>query len=250
MILAVWSVAFGKTEHSELSLFYGIIYGVLLAAFLLLKNLAMSAGHMALTTLIASSAFLPATAYSVIFSGNSINSIQIIGIALLLMALVLCILGKNEKSSQPLTSKWAVYSILFFFAGGAVRIFYRIFGASAAADEVDFMMLTASAASALLFGIIGLLIEKYFGVKVGKMSVRDVKYALFSAITSCVYIRLNISLSNIIPGAVFFSVSNGITAMLGAICGRVFFKEKLTKLQFLGIILGIFSSVVIGVGQS
>ncbi len=231
----------GDRAISPLAALFGAVYGLLLAAFLLFKNLAMGSGNLALTTLIASCAFLIPTAYSVCFTDESVSAAQLAGIATLLGALVLCVLGKPSKG---FTARWAVNSFLLFLTGGAVGVFYKIFGASPAAGETNAMLLTASIVSALLFGVAA----RAMNGNAVRPDHRTVLFAALSAMTSCVYIRLNLALANLIPGAVFFSVSNGAAALLGALSGRVFFGERLRKAQIAGIALGVVSIAVIGFG--
>ena len=95
----------GDRAISPLAALFGTVYGLLLAAFLLFKNLAMCSGNLALTTLIASCAFLIPTAYSVCFTDESVSAAQLAGIAALLGALALCVLGKPSKG---FTARWAV----------------------------------------------------------------------------------------------------------------------------------------------
>ena len=241
IILTVLFAA-GDRAISPLAALFGAVYGLLLAAFLLFKNLAMGSGNLALTTLIASCAFLIPTAYSVCFTDESVSAAQLAGIAALLGALALCVLGKPSKG---FTARWAVNSFLLFLTGGAVGVFYKIFGASPAAGETNAMLLTASIVSALLFGVAARAMNGKNAVRPDR---RTVLFAALSAVTSCVYIRLNLALANLIPGAVFFSVSNGAAALLGALSGRVFFGERLRKAQIAGIALGVASIAVIGFG--
>ena len=103
IILTVLFAA-GDRAISPLAALFGAVYGLLLAAFLLFKNLAMGSGNLALTTLIASCAFLIPTAYSVCFADESVSAAQLAGIAALLGALTLCVLGKPSKG---FTARWA-----------------------------------------------------------------------------------------------------------------------------------------------
>ena len=183
----------GDRAISPLAALFGTVYGLLLAAFLLFKNLAMGSGNLALTTLIASCAFLIPTAYSVCFTDESVSAAQLAGIAALLGALALCVLGKPSKG---FTARWAVNSFLLFLTGGAVGVFYKIFGASLAAGETNAMLLTASIVSALLFGIAARAMNGKDAVRPDR---RTVLFAALSAMTSCVYIRLNLALAESDP---------------------------------------------------
>ena len=67
-----------------------------------------------------------------------------------------------------------------------------------------------------------------------------------SGIAGCIYIRLNISLSAVIPSAVFFPVSNGALVLISTAAGYAFFKEKLNALQIAGLLLGLAAIAVTG----
>lgn len=74
-------------------------------------------------------------------------------------------------------------------------------------------------------------------------------YVLLSGITGCIYIRLNVSLSGIIPSAIFFPVANGGIVILTTLAGAVIFKERLKAVQLLGVAIGLAAIVIIGSGE-
>lgn len=246
LIMSTLFFASGNTLNPE-ALFYGGIYGIILFTFLLFKTQSMANGPVSLTTLIGSCAFVIATAFGVICCGESVNAMQLIGMTLLLVSLFFCV--NPKKSTEKLTKKWIKYCLGFFLAGGFVGILYKLFGKSQASGERETMLLTAAIVSTLLFFIFGLTEAKRNGVKV-KPPKAVIPFMLLSGIVSCAYIRLNLSLSAVIPSVIFFPVSNGGMVILSTIAGRVLFKEKLTTMQYIGIALGCIAVVVIGSGDA
>lgn len=231
---------------SALALLFGGIYGVILFAFLYFKTSTMQTGPIALGTLIGSCAFLITTVYGVFCCHESIGVAQIFGIVLLLVSLVLCV--NPNKSKERLTGKWMLFSLGFFLAGGAVGILYKVFGGSAAKNDVEVMLLTAAVVSLILFVGVGVITAHKKGEAI-RPDKRTVLFMVLSGIASCAYIRLNISLSAVIPSVVFFPVSNGGMVILSALCGKWIFKEKLNGKQVFGVVLGCVAVVVIGCGQ-
>ncbi len=75
-----------------------------------------------------------------------------------------------------------------------------------------------------------------------------VKYIILCGVMSAVYQRLNISLSGVIPGVIFFPVSNGSMVVFSVITGRIFFGERLNKLQIAGVVLALSAIVAVGLG--
>lgn len=248
VIMGVWLLLSSDKGISPLACLFGGCYGILLCAFLYFKTASLTSGPVSLTTLIGSCAFIIATGFGVLYINEKVNIFQIIGMTILIFSLILCV--NPQKSGEKLTLKWFVYAFLFFLAGGFVGIFYKIFGKSDAATEVNGMMLTASFVSAVLFGIFGGIINKANGKRMPRLKKSAFVYIILAGISSCVYIRLNITLSNIIPGAVFFPVSNGSTVILSAVAGRILFKENLKPIQKAGIIIGLVAIIITGCGQT
>ena len=251
-ISVVWAIILGAKwalSGARLSgggLVYGTVYGVILALFLLTKTKSLALGPVSLTTLIGSSAFIPTVIFGVVYAHDGINAVKVIGMALLLVSLILFI--NPKKSGEKLTARWFLMAFLFFVAGGAVGIFYRVFGLSAFSGETDGVMMTASIVSAVLFAATAFILncakkEPAPSVKKGALF-----YVVFCGIMSVVYQRLNLSLSGVIPGVIFFPVSNGSMVILSAVSGRIFFGEKLKKVQLFGIILGLIAIVTVGLG--
>ena len=74
-------------------------------------------------------------------------------------------------------------------------------------------------------------------------------YILLAGITGCVYIRLNVSLSAVIPSAIFCPVANGGIVVVTTIVGALAFREKLNRIQLLGVLLGLVALIITGCGE-
>lgn len=248
VIMTCWFFASGTASISPAALVFGTIYGILLCAFLYFKTTALTTGPVSLTTLISCCAFIIATGFGVVYANETVNVFQIIGMIMLIVSLVFCV--NPKKSGEKLTMKWFIYAFLFFLAGGFVGIFYKIFGKSAAATEVNGMMLTAAVVSMVMFTLFGVVINKATGKPMPKVRKSSLIYILLAGATSCIYIRLNVSLSAVIPSAVFFPVSNGSTVILSTLAGKLLFGEKLKPIQSIGILIGFIAIVITGCGQA
>lgn len=244
VILLLWAFISKNLYINKIVLFYGMIYGVILFVFLLFKTFALAEGPVALTTLIGSCGFIIATGYSVLILGEPVTTAQICGMIGLILSLYFCVnVNTNE---MKLSIKWALLSLVYFIAGGSVGILYREFGASSVAEHVNGMMIFAAAVSSLLSIIGGIVLNRIRHLPYPRIPAHAWKYIAAGAMTGCIYIRINISLSNVIPNAIFFPVSNGALVMLSALVGWKFFHEKLVARQIIGLLLGLCSIIVIG----
>lgn len=248
IIMLLWTVFSDDFVFSLPAIFFGIIYGIILCMFLYFKTESLANGPVSLTTLIGSCAFIVATGFGVIYNNETVSISQAIGMALILVSLIMCIFP--QKSGEKLTLKWFFFCFMFFLAGGFVGIFYKVFGKSSAKEQVNLMMLCASVTSAILFFLSGILINGIKKEPFPKIKKEALLFILLSGIAGCVYIRLNVSLSKVIPSAIFFPVSNGAMVIISTLAGGILFKEKLNKLQATGICLGLFAIIINGCGDA
>ena len=128
-------------------------------------------------------------------------------------------------------------------------MFQKVFGKSDAANEVNGMMLTASVVSCVLFFVVGMIVNKAAREPMPTIKKDSLIYILLSGITGCVYIRLNVSLSAIIPSAIFFPVANGGIVIITTFAGALMFREKLNRTQIAGVIVGLVAIVITGCGE-
>ena len=247
VIMLIWFFASGDRSVSTAAMIFGAVYGAILCLFLYFKNESIASGPVSLTSLIGNCAFIIATWFGVIYVPERISVFQLVGMALILVALFLCI--NPKKSAEKLSPKWFIYCVAFFFAGGFIGIFYKVFGKSAAASEVNGMMLTASVVSCVLFFLTGIVINKASRHPMPSIKKESLIYILLSGITGCVYIRLNVSLSAVVPSAIFFPVANGGIVIITTAAGAFLFKEKLNKIQLIGIAVGLVAIAVTGCGE-
>ena len=246
-IMLVWFFAAGDTSVSALAIIFGAVYGAILCLFMYFKNQSIATGPISLTSLIGNCAFITATWFGVIYAQERVSVFQLIGMTLILISLILCI--NPKKSAEPLRLRWFLYCLAFFGAGSLIGIFQKVFGRSQAVSEVNGMMLSASIVSCVLFFAVGLITNKAHRLARPTVKRDALIYILFSGITGCVYIRLNMSLSAIIPSALFFPVVNGGIVIITTLAGALIFREKLNKTQLLGILLGLVAIVIVGCGE-
>jgi drug/metabolite transporter (DMT)-like permease len=166
----------------------------------------------------------------------------------MLIALFLCI--NPKRSGEKLSAKWFVSCIAFFCAGGFIGMFYKVFGGSDFSGEINAMMLSASVASCILFFAVGFSLNKLKKLELPKIHKDAIWYVIFAGITGCIYIRLNVSLSAIIPSAVFFPVANGGIVVITTLVGAFLFKEKLNRIQISGVLLGLAALIITGCGKT
>lgn len=244
IVLGVFSVISGDFVISSGSVFYGAIYGVIICSFLLFKNLSLTSGPVSLTILIGSCPFILTTLFGVIFMNQSINAMQIMGIVMIIVALVLCI---SPKKGERISAKWLAFSALFFLAGGGVGILYMLFGASDAKNEINAMMFCAACVAFVLYFVVGFIINLIKKEPCPKIHKSGIKFILLCGIASSTYMRMNLYLSTVIPAVVFFPLANGSVVIFSTLSGVLLYKERLSKIQIIGMLIGLAALVITGI---
>ncbi len=227
---------------------WGLLYGVTQELFVFFKAQAMKNGSVSVTTLIGNCSLLLSTSVGILVWKESVSPMQIFGILLLLAAFVLSTYKKREKAENT-TKRWLLYCCLFFSFAAGVGIIFKAFSKTNGADSAGDMMIFA-AITMLIFSSLKLAVSKILSKAQPEKPALGKTFlaiTLISGILSCGYNRLNIVLAGLFDSAVFYPCFNGGVILASAVLSRLLLREKLTKRQTIGLILGILAVVTVGV---
>jgi len=240
----------GQFTINKQILFWGILYGVVQTLFIFFKTAAMTSGPVSITTLIGNCSLLLSILASLLFWNEHIRPFQIFGIILFTIAIFLC---TYRKTKTLYTTKWILYTILFFLSAASVGIVFKAFSKTEIVGHSNDMMLI----SALVMIICYTSLCLFLRYTASKETTSEIQYtmskipfpvlALFSGVLSYTYNRLNIYLSGAMDAVIFFPCFNGGVVILSTILSLIIFKEILTTNQTLGLLLGIISICILGI---
>lgn len=281
-IVLLFAVNGGVHGFSPRTALFGLLYGIVLAGFLFCKMQAFANGPVHLTSLVGSSSFILTTVFNAVYWKEKVSGWQIAGI-LMMLAAVFAITWRPHRAEsdkkQKLTGKWAVYAGAFFFFSALTGIIFR-FHQAADAVHTDEMMIFASAVVIAFLGILsagsflfkrrrrmnaedcrggdanahdggdanardGAGANARDGIPVRRRTLALCALTAACGVAGCVYNRLNIYLSGAMANAVFFPLFNGGNIILSSLAGRIFFREKLSGLQIVGIVCGMFAVILV-----
>lgn len=281
-IVLLFAVNGGVHGFSSRTALFGLLYGIVLAGFLFCKMQAFANGPVHLTSLVGSSSFILTTVFNAVYWKEKVSGWQIAGI-LMMLAAVFAITWRPHRAEsdkkQKLTGKWAVYAGAFFFFSALTGIIFR-FHQAADAVHTDEMMIFASAVVIAFLGILsagsflfkrrrrmnaedcrggdanahdggdanardGAGANARDGLPVRRRTLALCALTAACGVAGCVYNRLNIYLSGAMANAVFFPLFNGGNIILSSLAGRIFFREKLSGLQIVGIVCGMFAVILV-----
>lgn len=226
---------------------YTILLAAAFSAIMLFTQVtqivAMSLGSTASTTLIYSCGFLIPIIVSVIFWNESVSVFQLLGVALLLVALYLIV--NPSKDSFKASKKWIFFSFLSMSLSGFSAVFQKIQQRSDFASELPFFLIFAFLFSSILSFTVHFILNKgkRDTIKPDKMLLRQ---SFISGTILGLANLMNFTLAGKIPSVIQFPIYNIGSMILTGILSIPLFHEKQTKKQVTGFLLGCAAIAVIG----
>lgn len=222
-----------------------LLYGLFTLAMQSFYMTAAERGSVSVCSLIYASCFVIQTIFSAVYSGEDCSVLNICGIAVMLASLAMVSLKDlgGEKSNKTAVIL-AVISMLFASGVGIVqKIFAALYGKH---GQNEFIFL------AFMFMTVFSFLVKLTICRKNKRENKDFgaagRFYMFAcAMALCVAVvnKLNVILITVLPGVLYFPVYAAGTVLCSAVCSRIIFKEKLTKLQWTGIVCGVAAIVMI-----
>ena len=262
IISAVWVVALllynqGWTDITNVTLVYAFLYGIILTGFIFFKTMAMATGPIALTALIGCSGFIVTTTFNSIYWKDPINSFNVAGMILMITAIFMInYTPDSTNATQEKTSlQWKIYSALFFAFAVATGIFFRFQQHFDKPHTDEMMIMSALFTTFVLLGvfIVGVFKQKRsnnqtsthsLAMKTMKEKWKMLGIIVICGLCSCAYNRMNMYNTGSLPNTIFFPIFNGGVVILSFFSGWLLFKEKPSKLQFIGVSLGVLALIV------
>jgi len=241
------SMIFGKFWEMSTEVFIlGCAFGLTQIVSNLLNVRAFKYGSMSLTilTMFGGSMLISSIGGSIIWH-ESISLIRIIGIILLLISMGLIL---NPKLDKRISVKWIVMTLGAATASGLLGISQKAVSALGYEHQKPAFLFVG-----FVFGVIADVIYYYIYSRRHneKTSIRfDGRsgiLTLIAGVTLASQHIINLILVGRLPAAMFFPLCNGSRIVLTGVVGALVFKEKMTRYQFAGFILG-FSALMLCAG--
>ena len=239
--------------------FWGMLYGVIQTLFLWAKTSAMSTGPVSITTLVGNCSMPISIIVSFILWQEPATIFDILGLIVLMGGIFL---STYHKDSTPISRKWKWYTVFFFLFSAGVGLVFKAYSKSGNPSNATDMMFVSAIVMLFLYSVILSFVGNW---KIKQLSIstfianwnlkqvsdghigKFICFSLISGFSSCLYNRLNVTLSGELDAIIFFPVFNGGVILLSAILGMVIGKEKTTIRQKIGLGVGIIGIVIIGI---
>lgn len=198
---------------------------------------ALRYGSLAITSLVMSYSLVIPTLYGILFLGESIGAVGIIGVIMLCMSLFLL---NAKKEKVKVNVKWVIFLVMAFVGNGMCSTIQKIQQLNSGGAYKNEFMIAALAISAAV-----MLVLSFFTERNKSDLTFLIKYSVPNGLFNGAVNLLILILTGLIPNAILFpSVSAGGIA-LSLVMALFIYKEKLSLQQKLGYIMGVTSVILL-----
>ncbi len=240
----------GPPKISGFTVLLGVMFGAVTATQFVFTLLSYEIGPFSYTSVIVSlSTIIPALSGYFIW-GEKIFTVQIFGIALMLLCFALSV--DFKKTDKKASKKWFLYVFITFAATGIIGVMQKWHQSTEYKDELDGFLIVAFL-TAFLISAIGFFItsrqtltnteERRDILKF--LTPLTVALMILCGVCAAANNKMNLYLSGVMDSAIFFPVVNGGGMILSTIASLIIFKEKLGIQRYLGIAIGVVAVVLI-----
>ena len=203
--------------------------------------LAIAYGSLSLTSLFFSYSLMIPTLYGLVFLKDDISVGFMLGLALLVVSLFLA--NKNDKKAK-FSFKWIICVILAFLGNGMCTVVQNMQQVAFDGAYKNEFMIVALAIVALVMSIMSLIKER----KAMKVYAKaGWHWALICGLLNGMVNLFVMILSRSMPVSVMFPLISAGGLVVTYLVSRFVYKESLTKLQFVGFILGLAAVVFLNI---
>ena len=205
--------------------------------------LAISTGSLSLTSLFTQYSLLIPTVYGLLFLNESASAFLLIGIVLLLIS-VIFVNFESKGEKKQITLKWLIFVFLAFVGNGACSAIQKVQQINFGGLYKNELMVAALGIVTVLLAIVSLFAEKEnLAVNIKK----GCGLFLICGFANGLVNFLVLVLSSKMPASVMFPVISAGGIVATALVSIFIYKEKLSKYQTIGLILGTISIIALNI---
>ncbi len=229
-------------DISAYSIIIALIFGAVIVAAQYFALLAMGLGSMSYSVLFTYLSMLIPTLFGVLYYAQTVSGLQVVGLILMVVSFFL---SCDLRDKTNLNLKWLAAALGSFVGWGLVGVCQQLHQNSPYAAELHGFLLWTFLFSGFLFGILFLFSKKDGSTK-GSFRLLPILLIILTGAAIGAINEINLYLSGAMPGIVFFPIVNGGVIILSTLSAIILFREKLPRMQLIGLIAGIISVLCLG----
>ena len=238
----------GGPEFPPLLILYGVLSGIFFCTASFLTYVAFECGSFVLSNLFLSYALLFSVGYGLFVLREQATPFTYVGLALMMASVFLV---KSKRSTEKegdkkvkISFKWVVCITLSVIGSGMFGVMQKLQQVKfEKAYDNEFMIVTY-AFSVIVLLVIGIIIN-------GKDLVYTLRhgglYASLAGLSNGATNLLNLVVNAMLPISIAAPTRSGIKIVVSFLISLVIFKEKLTKRQISGVVIGAIALILLNV---
>lgn len=227
-----------RLEFNSGIIVYSIGFALSYGAALIGTMQAIASGPLALTLLFSSYSLLIPTVHGLIALDEKLGTVGIIGLALLILSILLLNL---KKDSEKINLKWFVYMLLSFFGNGFCSLVQKLQQIKFdGAYKSEFMILALLICSVMLT-----VFTLCYREDVKSEFKRCLLLGGISGVCNGVVNYFVLIVAGLLPSSVLYPSISAGSIVCGFLIAVFLYKEKLTKLKYIGYALGLVSIILL-----
>lgn len=231
----------GELEFNLDILPYSALFAFFFGTAVVTQVFAIKTGSLSMTVLFSSYSLLIPTVYGMFFLKEDVGAMFYMGLVLLLISLFLININKNEN--LKFSPVWIVCILLCFISNGLCSTVQKVQQLNfSGAYKNEFMIIALTIVSAVLFTL-GII--KHGNRK--EMLKSCIGYGSIKGLGNGFMNYIVMVVSAYLPSAVLFPSISAGSIFMNYVCSLLIYKEKLTKRQTVGYIIGIFSVILLNI---
>lgn len=228
---------------SRFSFIMAAVFAIVTVGAQYLSLLAMSLGSMSYSVLFTYLSMLIPTVFGIVAYKAPFGWLQVVGVILMLITFVLSL---DLKSDKKVNFKWFAAAMGSFVSWGLVGVCQQIHQNSSFAGELDGFLLWAFILSTLIFAAIWAATPKRGAEPGYRIKSSATVYIIVAGLFIGAINKINLFLSGAMNPVIFFPIVNGGVIVLSSLAAILIFREKLSKSQLSGLIIGTISILCLG----
>lgn len=231
---------------STYSLLLALLFALSVATTQITQSKAMGLGTSSVVSLIYSFGFIVPIVYSMFVWNESVSITQCIGLVFLIVSLVLVVKKKEEKK-QSKGKLWFYLALIAMLGSGINGVIQKTHQRSSFSFELEIFLVYAMLFCAVFTGVLALITKDDTPKTEEKKSwIRSLLPPIGLGICVCALNFVNLRLSGQLPSIIFFPVYNVGNLLLTTVLSAFIFKDKTSRMQNVGLIVGIVAILIIG----
>ena len=221
-----------------------IASGICYASASYLTYVAFSCGSFVMTNLFLSYGLLFSIGYGLFFLKDPTTPLTYVGLGLILVSIFLVRQDKKEESTVKISAKWVICTVISVIGSGMLGVLMKLQQVQFSGETDNEFMIVTLGISALSLLVLGLIKD---GKHVGYILKNGGLYALVAGASNGATNLLSLLINLLIPLSIAAPSRAGVKILFSFLLARLLFKEKFSKRQLAGVLLGTVALVLLNI---